>query len=198
MFRRKPKQQVDVQWLIIGLGNPGAEYDGTRHNIGFTIIDELAKRHKIALNQSRFRSRYGSGIVRGEGVALVKPLTFMNLSGQAVAPLVKHFGLKPERILVIADETDLPLGRMRIRASGSAGGHNGHKSIIGSLGSQDYPRLRVGIGRVDRDETIDHVLGKFQGDERFVAKDMIERACDAIEKILDSGLDSAMGEFNAG
>lgn len=196
MFRRKPKPVIDVEWLIVGLGNPGGQYDGTRHNIGFEVIDRLAQEHKTKLDVSKHRSRYGTVEIAGVGVALVKPLTFMNLSGQAVAPLMRQFNVKPERILIIADETDLPLGRLRLRGKGSAGGHNGHKSIINALGTTEYPRLRLGIGRVDRDETIDHVLGKFEFEELATAREMVQRAADAVETVLRDGVERAMMAVN--
>ena len=145
-FRHQP--QVEPAWLIVGLGNPGPEYRGTRHNLGFELIDRLAELHKIKLDKSKHRARFGLGAIDGHPVALVKPMTYVNLSGQAVAPLMRDFRLKPERVLVVADETDLHLGRIRLKPKGSAGGHNGHKSLIASLQTTEYPRLRIGIGRV--------------------------------------------------
>lgn len=197
MFRRKPAVPIlPPEWLIVGLGNPGPEYAGTRHNIGFSVIDALAQEHKIKLDQRKHRAVYGPGSLGSAAVVLAKPLTFMNLSGQAIAPLLRQYGLKPDRLLVIADDLDLPLGKIRLRASGGAGGHNGHKSIIQALGTQDYPRLKIGIGRSGNGETIDHVLSKFHPDERAAVEDAVERVKDAVVSILQDGLDSAMGKFN--
>jgi len=163
MFKKKAQPIAPPEWIVVGLGNPGPEYRGTRHNVGFDVVDLLAERHKIKLDKSKHRSRYGIGVVGDTTVLLVKPLTYMNLSGQAVAPLAREHGIKPERILVVADDLDMKVGRVRLKPKGSAGGHNGHKSLIASLGTQEYPRLKIGIGSVDRTETIDHVLGAFKG-----------------------------------
>lgn len=196
MFRRKPKPSEPSEWLIVGLGNPGPEYRGTRHNIGFEVIEELSKRHAIKIDRSRAKARIGSGRICGVAVTLAKPMTYMNLSGQAVAPLLRELNLKPERLLVIADETDLPLGRVRLRAKGGPGGHNGHKSIIASLGTQEYPRLRLGIGRVDKSRTVDHVLGHFDFGESPVAAEMIKGAADAVELVMELGVEAAMSRVN--
>lgn len=197
MFRRKPQEPVVVEWLIVGLGNPGAEYSGTRHNIGFEVVERLARGAGIKLDKSKHRARYGIGKLAGIGVAIAKPMTFMNLSGQAVAPLLREFRLTAERLLVVADETDLPLGRIRLRGEGGAGGHNGHKSIQGSLGTNQYARIRLGIGRVGKEETVDHVLGRFEPDERLDAERMTNRAVEAIARFLELGLERAMAEINA-
>lgn len=196
MFRRKPKDVEPSQWLIVGLGNPGPEYRGTRHNVGFAVIDELSERHRIKIDRSRLKARVGSGKVGGIMVTLAKPMTYMNLSGQAIAPLLRDLNLKPDRLIVVADETDLPLGRIRLRARGGPGGHNGHKSIIGSLGTQDYARLRLGIGRVDKSETVDHVLGQFEFDERAIAEEMVRRAAEAVAVVVLEGLEAAMNSIN--
>lgn len=188
MFRRKPQEAIQPEWMIVGLGNPGAEYSGTRHNVGFEVVMELGTRHKIKLDKGRQRSMVGVGRIRGVPVALVKPLTFMNLSGQAVAPLAKGWGIPPERILVVADDLDLPLGQVRYRAQGGSGGHNGHKSISQLLGTTEYPRLRLGVGRPG-DDTIEHVLSKFKPEERPDALQSIEKAADACEEMLVEGLD---------
>lgn len=196
MFRRKTKDVEPSQWLIVGLGNPGPEYRGTRHNVGFAVIDELSERHRIKIDRSRLKARVGSGKVGGIMVTLAKPMTYMNLSGQAIAPLLRDLNLKPDRLIVVADETDLPLGRIRLRARGGPGGHNGHKSIIGSLGTQDYARLRLGIGRVDKSETVDHVLGQFEFDERAIAEEMVRRAAEAVAVVVLEGLEAAMNSIN--
>lgn len=197
MFRKKPSAPtLPPEWLVVGLGNPGPEYRGTRHNVGFELIDRLSERHKIKLDRSKHQARYGVGALFDTSVVLVKPLTFMNLSGRAVAPLMREYGLKPERVLVIADDTDLPPGRIRLRAEGSAGGHNGHKSLIQTLGSQGYPRLKIGIGRTAKNETIDHVLGSFHPDERAEIESALKRGESAIEALFLRGIEAAMQESN--
>lgn len=197
MFRKKPlTPTLPPEWLVVGLGNPGPEYKGTRHNVGFELIDRLAERHKIKLDRSKHQARYGAGTLFETSVVLVKPLTFMNLSGRAVAPLMRDFALKPERVLVVADDTDLAPGRLRLRAEGSAGGHNGHKSLIASLGTQVYPRLKIGIGRTAKDDTIDHVLGPFHPDERPDVEAALKRCELAIEALFRRGLEAAMQEAN--
>ncbi|CAN5444411.1 aminoacyl-tRNA hydrolase [soil metagenome] len=181
--------------MIVGLGNPGAQYNGTRHNVGFDVIDRLAKRHKIKLDKSKHRSRYGIGTLQGHSVILVKPLTFMNLSGQAIAPLAKQYGLKPEQILVVADDLDLEVGRIRLKPKGSAGGHNGHKSLIHSLGTSEYPRLKIGIGG-GGDQTIDHVLGSFDREEIDVIRMALEKSADGVEYVVLDGLEVGMNRVN--
>jgi PTH1 family peptidyl-tRNA hydrolase len=198
-LRRRPRQPEEPpEWLIVGLGNPGPEYRGTRHNLGFEVIDRLADAHRIKLDQGRHQARFGLGRIRSRAVVLAKPLTFMNLSGRAVAPLARQFGVKPERVLVVADDTDLKPGRVRLKPQGSAGGHNGHKSIIQSLGTTEYPRLKIGIGRVHRDEPIDHVLSGFDPDERQLIDVALARAVSAIELTVSEGLSAGMNEANVG
>ena len=197
MFRKKPPAPtLPPAWLIVGLGNPGPEYKGTRHNVGFELVDRLAERGRIKLDRSKHRARFGVGALFDTAVVLVKPLTFMNRSGQAVAPLMREYGLAPDRVLVLADDTDLAPGRVRLRPEGSAGGHNGHKSLIASLGTSDYPRLKIGIGRTAKDETIDHVLGPFRPDERPDVDAALRRCEQAIETLFHRGLESAMQEAN--
>lgn len=184
MFRKKPQPVESVEWMIVGLGNPGAEYRGTRHNVGFAVVDLLAERHSIKMARGRQRALVGTGSIDGHSVALVKPLTFMNLSGQAVAPLARTFGVKPSRILVVADDLDLPLGKLRLRSKGSSGGHNGHKSIMASLQTDDYPRIKIGIDSVDRHATIEHVLSTFGREERECAEGAILAAAEVCEAVL--------------
>lgn len=188
MFRRKPKEAIQPEWMIVGLGNPGPEYAGTRHNVGFDVVAVLGERHKIKLDKGRQRAMVGVGRIRGVPVALVKPLTFMNLSGQSVAPLAKGWGIAPNKILVVADDMDLPLGQVRFRAKGGSGGHNGHKSLAQHLGTSEYPRLRLGVGRPG-DDTIEHVLSKFKPEERVDAQESIAKAADACEEMLVEGLE---------
>ncbi|MCW5936432.1 MAG: aminoacyl-tRNA hydrolase [Fimbriimonadaceae bacterium] len=181
--------------LIVGLGNPGAQYAGTRHNIGFEVVEELARRNGLKWGAAKHQSLLAVGTVAGVPVALAKPTTFMNLSGRAVTALVRHYGLKPDQILVVADDLDLETGRVRMRAKGSPGGHNGHKSIVQALGTQEYARIKIGIGRGD-DETIDHVLSKFRPDERETVRSAVEKAADGCEDFLREGIERAMNRTN--
>jgi PTH1 family peptidyl-tRNA hydrolase len=198
MFRRKVQFSVNPEWMIVGLGNPGPEYRGTRHNVGFEVIDMLSEKYRIKLDRSKHRAKFGLGMLGETPVVVVKPLTYMNLSGEAVAPLARDYSLKPERILVVADDLDLPLGKNRLRAQGSSGGHNGHKSLIHSLGTQEYPRLKIGIGSVDRSQTIDHVLGAFTGDERGEAVDALKKAVQGVERVILGDWSQALEFVNKG
>jgi PTH1 family peptidyl-tRNA hydrolase len=199
MFWKKPKSDLQPEWLIVGLGNPGGEYKGTRHNVGFEVVDTLAEKLRVKLDKSRHRARIGLGRIGDTAVCLVKPLTFMNLSGQAVAPLARDYGIKPERVLVIADDLDLPTGKLRMRKSGSAGGHNGHKSLIQHLKTQDYPRIKIGIGKASGGETIDHVLSGFTPAEKDLVLPAIKAASRAAKEFLARGSAAAQAvvdEFN--
>jgi peptidyl-tRNA hydrolase, PTH1 family len=196
---------------IFGLGNPGPRYAGTRHNVGFAVVDELARRAAIAFESAPAdalvakwrRSGAGAPTVdrAGDVVLLVKPLTFMNESGQAVGELVRYFKIEIADLLVVVDEVQLPLGKLRARARGSAGGHNGLKSIIAHLGDE-FPRLRVGVGRGPegdvRRELADHVLSRFEPDEREEAERMTLRAADASETFITSGIAAVMNTYNGG
>lgn len=184
--------------MIVGLGNPGPEYSGTRHNVGFAAVDLLAERCHIKLDKSKHRARYGIGDLEGVSVLLVKPLTYMNLSGQAVAPLAREYSLKPERILVIADELDIPLGKLKMKPKGGPGGHNGHRSLIASLGTQEYPRIRIGIGKVNKDDTIDHVLGSFGPEEKVTINGLLARTYEICSTLVKEGLDKALSYANEG
>lgn len=192
MFWKKSNPTEAPQWLIVGLGNPGPAYRRTRHNVGFEVVDLLAAEGRIKLDRSKYRSRYGLGSVGGVSACLMKPLTFMNLSGQAVAPAARAWGIAPDRILVIADDLDLPVGKLRLRLDGSAGGHNGHKSLIHSLGTQGYPRLKIGIGAPGRGETIDHVLSGFPPEERSVVDAAIRSAAEVVVAMLEAGYEAAV------
>jgi PTH1 family peptidyl-tRNA hydrolase len=196
MFRKRPVVTGPPTWLIVGLGNPGAEYRGTRHNVGFEVLDLLADRHRIKLDKSKHQARYGLGAIGDTTVALIRPLTYMNLSGRAVAPFAREFGISPANILVITDDLDLAVGRVRLKPKGSAGGHNGHKSLIASLETTEYPRIKIGIGSVDRNETVDHVLGSFTGDERQRIASALAMAADGAEVCVQDGLERAMNRIN--
>lgn len=182
--------------LLVGLGNPGPQYRDTRHNVGFWVVDELARRWGLSDGwRDRDEALY---VKRGREALLAKPLTFMNHSGFAVARLAQYFQIEPADMLVIVDEVALPLGRLRVRRGGSAGGHNGLKSIIEQLGGQEFPRLRVGVGRGDqRRDLADHVLSKFAADERPVIEAATLRAADAAEMFLSYGIERVMSTFNA-
>lgn len=196
MFRRKPPEPtLPVEWMIVGLGNPGPEYRGTRHNVGFDVIDALASRHRIRVDRGKQRSLVGTGTIDGVSCALVKPLTFMNLSGQAVAPLARQMGVPPARILVVADDLDLAVARIRLREKGGSGGHNGHKSLIHSLGTQDYPRIRIGIGNPD-EPTVDHVLSRFTPEERVDIDRAIQAAVGIVELVVSGSWQLALIEAN--
>jgi PTH1 family peptidyl-tRNA hydrolase len=190
---------------IVGLGNPGAKYRGTRHNVGFAVVDELARRWGIDFESAPAEALIAKWRPAGtEPVLLAKPLTFMNLSGQAAGALARYFRIEAADLLIVLDEVHLPLGRLRARARGSAGGHNGLKSIIAHLGP-DVSRLRAGVGRgaagpdgTVRHDLADHVLSRFDGDEQKEAGRMIVRAADAAETFIASGIAAVMNAYNGG
>jgi PTH1 family peptidyl-tRNA hydrolase len=182
--------------LIVGLGNPGPRYKGTRHNVGFGAVDELAKRASIGFESAPAEALMARW--RERDALLAKPLTFMNLSGQAIGELVRYFKVDVADLLVVVDEVQLPLGRLRARMRGSAGGHNGLKSVIAHLG-EDFSRLRIGVGRGDsRRDLADHVLAKFDADEAAEAERMVARAADAAETFITSGIVAVMNQYNGG
>ena len=183
--------------LIVGLGNPGAKYAGTRHNVGFEAVDLLATRHGVEWGTAPKGAEALVANWRVGGAIFVKPLTFMNLSGAAVVPLLQFYKIEVGDLLVIVDEVQLETGRLRIRPSGSAGGHNGLKSIIGSLGTDQFPRLRIGVGRGDSQRDLaDHVLARFDADEKDVIAEAIVKAADAADVFVTDGPDVAMNRFN--
>jgi peptidyl-tRNA hydrolase, PTH1 family len=187
--------------LIVGLGNPGAKYDRTRHNIGFDLVDRLAKRWQVSFTeQKRFQGELGEGLVASQRIRLLKPNTFMNKSGQSVRAVLDWYKLEPQQVLVLYDDMDLPVGKLRIRLSGSAGGHNGMKSLIAHLGTQDFPRLRVGISKVTEagaaKDTISHVLGKFAPEELRILPEVLDMAADAVELALKQGTEKSMSLYN--
>lgn len=194
--------------LIVGLGNPGRAYAHHRHNVGFQCVALFAKRHGIALNKRRLRAQIGSEVVAGERIVLARPQTFMNRSGEAVRALMRNFGMAPADLLVICDDLALPLGKIRLRPKGSAGGHNGMKSIIAAIGTQDFPRLRIGIaptGSSDgghaphrRTRTPSYVLSGFNSRERGIIQEVRSRVADAIYCFLAEGIEKAMNEYNQG
>jgi PTH1 family peptidyl-tRNA hydrolase len=180
---------------IVGLGNPGAEYEGTRHNVGFEVVDEVARRWKARLKS--WKSVAALAVVPDHDVLLAAPKTFMNLSGEAVQRIAAFYHLEPSDVLIVVDDVNLPLGRLRLRSSGSAGGHNGLKSVIAHLGP-GFPRLRIGVDRGDRARDLaDRVLSRFPSAERDVVDRAIKRAADAVEAFVDDGFEVAMNRFNA-
>ncbi|MGF1478945.1 MAG: aminoacyl-tRNA hydrolase [Cyanophyceae cyanobacterium] len=191
-------QSAIAPQLIIGLGNPEPKYDKTRHNVGFEAVDALAKAwHFSWQQQRRFQGVIAEGSIGRTKIRLLKPLTYMNRSGQSVRAAVDWYKLAPQSLLVIYDDMDLPVGRLRLRLSGSAGGHNGMKSIISHLGSQDFPRLRIGIGQSGSQATVSHVLGRFSPEEAAVIAPVLHLAVEAVEASLKEGVEKAMSLYNS-
>jgi PTH1 family peptidyl-tRNA hydrolase len=195
VFRRKRPAPATERWLIIGLGNPGREYEQSRHNIGFLVVDELDRRHHGRVTARAAKSLTGSIRLDEREVVLAKPQTMMNLSGQAVKALRARYAVPLERTFIIHDELDLPFGRLRIRRGGSSAGNHGLDSIITSLGTKDFTRFRVGIGKPPGDG-IDYVLSPFTSAERAQLPDLIGRVADALELAVGEGVEQAMTEFN--
>jgi PTH1 family peptidyl-tRNA hydrolase len=183
-------------WLVVGLGNPGAEYVGTRHNVGFEVIDELASRCGISVRRRAMRCVLGDGSIGGRRVILAKPMTYMNLSGEGVGAVSRMYQIPAERVLVVVDDTALPVGRIRLRPKGSSGGHNGLKSIQAHLHTTEYPRIRIGVGSVVGERMVGHVLGRFDRSERETISDAVDTAADAVAFAVEHGWDLAMNRFN--
>lgn len=183
--------------LVVGLGNPGPEYAGHRHNLGYRVVDALAAKHGLAFERHKGKLHLAVGKIAGHPVVLAKPRTFMNLSGTAVARASRQFGVRPEEILVVYDDLDLPLGRLRLRPAGGSGGHKGMRSIIDVLGTQSFARLRVGIGRPPgRKDPADYVLEPFTPEQEAKVSEVVQQASEAVESYLADGLVAAMEEFN--
>jgi len=183
--------------LIAGLGNPGVRYSYSRHNVGFLVLDALARTEGMEINRERFDSCLGCGMISGVPVILAKPQTFMNLSGVAVGKLARYFGIGAEEILVVHDDMDFPTGDIRIKVGGGAGGHKGLLSITDHLGGSEFTRIRVGIGRPPAGEMIEgYVLERFSESEMQIVSHVIERACDAVFEVVSSGVQAAMNRFN--
>ena len=185
-------------FIIAGLGNPGKEYDGTRHNVGFDVIDVLAEKHHISVNERKGRAFCGKGYIAGQTVLLVKPQTYMNLSGESIRSLVDFYKPDPEEeFLVIFDDVSLDVGQIRIRKKGSAGGHNGIKSIISHLGTQNFQRIKVGVGEKPKEyDLADYVLGHFSKSEKEDMEEGYKQAAEAVELILAGEIEDAMNRFN--
>lgn len=198
LFVSKKESSGTRMKLIVGLGNPGREYELTRHNIGFMAIDELAKRWNISLNEQKFKGIFGAGFVNGEKVILLKPLTYMNLSGESIRPLMDYYKIDVEDFVVLYDDLDIPVGKLRLRMKGSAGGHNGVKSTISHLGTQEFQRIRMGIDRPENGmKVVDYVLGRFTSEEIPDVSHSIEKAADACEEWLNKPFLQIMNTFNS-
>ena len=189
------KKTGPATWLLVCLGNYGQKYENTRHNIGFMAADRLIETHDLRCNRLRFRALTEVISFGGASVLLMKPQTYMNLSGEAVGEAARFYKIPPEHVLVISDDVALPLGKIRIRASGSAGGHNGLKNIALHLGSENYPRVRVGVG-APKDDMIDWVIGTFSSGEKKEINDAIDRALKAAETVISEGVQAAQNKFN--
>lgn len=187
-----------IDWLLVCLGNPGREYENTRHNIGFMAAEELSRREGVKINKLRYRALTGEVRLGDRRVLVIKPQTYMNLSGEAVKLAGGFHKIPPERVLVISDDVALPLGKLRIRAGGSAGGHNGLKNIIAHLGTDQFPRIRVGVGAPEHPEfeMIDWVIGKFSPQEKKMAEEAVGRAVDAALCVMEQGVQEAQNRFN--
>lgn len=183
-------------YIIAGLGNPGRKYENTRHNLGFITLDQLAEKHGIRISKSRFQALTGEGRIGGEKVLLMKPQTYMNLSGRAVREAMQFYKEEPSHLIVIYDDFDIPLGHIRIRAFGSAGTHNGMRSVVRELGSDRFPRIRIGTGREEKGDLIGFVIGGFTKEEVPVLEDAVLTAVRAAECIVENNVDLAMNRYN--
>jgi len=197
VFRRSPRTGASADLLVVGLGNPGEEYAKTRHNVGAEVVEILARRHGGKLRKQKERSFSDEVNVGGKRMALAIPMTYMNLSGEAVAPLVRRYGVEPGQLVVIQDEMDFELGRLQVKNGGGLAGHNGLKSIVAHLHTQDFIRVRIGIGKPPgQRQGADHVLRRFSKTERKEIDVTLEEAADAVELILAEGVETAMNRIN--
>jgi len=197
MFFNKNRSS-GVEWLLVGLGNPGDKYDNTRHNVGFAAIDQLAEELRVPVQKLKYRALTQTVELGGAKVLLMKPITYMNLSGEAVGEAARFFKIPADHVLVLSDDVSLPVGKLRIRKGGSAGGHNGLKSIIQHLGTDQFPRVKIGVGEKPHPDydMADWVLGKFTGEDLKAITQAIERAGKAAECYIQDGPDKAMNKFN--
>ncbi len=185
-------------YLIAGLGNPTKEYDKTRHNVGFSVIDVLADRYRIDISEKKHKALCGRGVIEGQKVLLLKPQTFMNLSGESIRAAADYYKIEPEEMIVIYDDISLDPGQLRIRLKGSAGGHNGIKNIIANLGTQDFPRIKVGVGaKPPRMDLADYVLSRFGAGEQKLMEEAFGEAAEAAVMMMTDGAERAMNHFNA-
>jgi len=199
MFKKKNKTDMTLppDWIIVGLGNPGGRYENTRHNAGFICIEHLAEKHGIKINVLSFDSKVGRGMIGNSDCLLMMPQTFMNLSGEAVQKAAKRYGTKPDRILVLSDDISFNVGSLRIRKNGSAGGQKGVNNIITMLGTQEFPRVKIGAGKRPEDiETVDWVLSKFDYSELKTLSEVKENAARAVDEIINGSIESAMSKYN--
>ena len=187
-----------VDWLIVGLGNPGQKYEHTRHNMGFLTVDLLAEKLNVKLNKVKFKSAYNIVRFGGQKCLVMKPQTYMNLSGEAVREAVQFYKIPADHVLVIYDDVSLPVGKLRVRPTGSAGGHNGIKNIIAHLGTQDFPRVKIGTGAPAGGgaEMVDWVIGKPMGEDQRALMEALDRAGEAAKVLISDGIDRAMNRFN--
>ena len=192
------KSSGGASWLLVCLGNPGEKYENTRHNVGYMVADEIGERCRSPIQKLRFKALTDVVTISGQKVLVMKPVTYMNLSGEAVRPAADFYKIPPDHVLVISDDTALAPGRLRIRKGGSAGGHNGLKSIIQHLGTDQFPRIRVGVGEKPHPDydLADWVLGRFVGEDKKTMDAAVKRAADAVECLLAEGPDRAMNRFN--
>ena len=192
------KSSGGASWILVCLGNPGDKYENTRHNVGFMVADELADRANAPIQKLKFKALTNVLTISGEKVLVMKPVTYMNLSGEAVRQAVDFYKIPADHVLVISDDVSLAVGRLRIRRSGSAGGHNGLKNIIQHLGTDQFPRCRVGVGEKPHPDydMADWVLGKFQGEDKKAIDAAVKKAADAVAAIISDGVDKSMNEFN--
>ena len=187
-----------VEWLVVGLGNPGEKYENTRHNVGFLTIDQIAEGEKIPVQRLKYRALTNTARLGGARVLLMKPVTYMNLSGEAVGEAARFYKIPPDHVLVISDDVSLPLGKLRVRKGGSAGGHNGLKSIIQHLGTDQFPRVKIGVGEKPHPDydMADWVLSRFAGEDLKTITAAVERAAKAVACVIQEGPDKAMNRFN--
>ena len=197
-IRKEKKAEVNRMFIIAGLGNPDEKYQGTRHNVGFDVVDRLAEKYQIAVDTKKHRALIGKGVIEGQKVLLVKPQTYMNLSGESIRSIVEYYKIDPEEeLLVIYDDISLEVGQLRIRRKGSAGGHNGIKNIIANLGSSVFPRIKVGVGeKPPKWDLADYVLGHFSKDDRAKMQEGYTRAMHAAEMLVAGDVEQAMNEYN--
>lgn len=183
-------------YIVVGLGNPGKKYENTRHNMGFLSIDVLAEKYDIKVNKIKFKSLVGEGRIGGQKVILVKPQTYMNLSGEAVREIVDFYKTESQELIVIYDDIDIPTGNVRIRKKGSSGTHNGMRNILLHIGTEDFPRIRVGIGSGKKENLISYVTGGVSKDEKCLLEEAVKRAAESAACIIEKGIDKAMNEYN--
>lgn len=196
-MRLRPRRGAAADLLVVGLGNPGVEYRGSRHNVGAEVVELLAKRHGGRLRKRKERALVDEGTIDAKRVALAVPVTYVNDSGHAVGALVRRFGVTPEQVVVVHDELDLPVGELRVKSGGGLAGHNGLRSIVDHLHSQEFQRVRIGVGKpVSKERGADHVLNRFGKRERADIDVTVEQAADAVEAIVRDGVDAAMNRFN--